>query len=152
MDERYLATPHDRTIPQTPASLKAWTELLTSIRSNVPAGSPSPICLIQISHAGLQSSSTINFSRAPWSPALGPCSARPDTGSSLLGWVCGRVIWPTKSRELTESGDWLDIVDMFVGSAKLAEKAGWDGVQIHSAHGYLLAEFLSPLVCPENIR
>jgi 2,4-dienoyl-CoA reductase-like NADH-dependent reductase (Old Yellow Enzyme family) len=35
---------------------------------------------------------------------------------------------------------------MFVGSAKLVEKAGWDGVQIHSAHGYLLAEFLSPLV------
>jgi 2,4-dienoyl-CoA reductase-like NADH-dependent reductase (Old Yellow Enzyme family) len=42
--------------------------------------------------------------------------------------------------------DWLEIVDMFVGSAKLVEKAGWDGVQIHSAHGYLLAEFLSPLV------
>jgi 2,4-dienoyl-CoA reductase-like NADH-dependent reductase (Old Yellow Enzyme family) len=39
---------------------------------------------------------------------------------------------------------------MFVGSAKLVEKAGWDGVQIHSAHGYLLAEFLSPLVRSEN--
>jgi 2,4-dienoyl-CoA reductase-like NADH-dependent reductase (Old Yellow Enzyme family) len=150
VDERHLATPHDRTIPRTPASLKAWTDLLTSIRSNAPPNTPQPMCLIQISHAGLQSSSTINFSRAPWSPALGPCSARPDTGSSLLGWVCGRVIWPTRSRELTDPRDWLEIVDMFVGSAKLAEKAGWDGVQVHSAHGYLLAEFLSPLVSIES--
>lgn len=45
-----------------------------------------------------------------------------------------------------DSRDWLDIVEMFVASAKVAEEAGWDGVQVHSAHGYLLAEYLSPLV------
>jgi 2,4-dienoyl-CoA reductase-like NADH-dependent reductase (Old Yellow Enzyme family) len=146
VDERHLATPHDRTIPSTPASLQAWTSLLTSILSHVPPETPAPLCLIQISHAGLQSSSTINFSRAPWSPAIGPCSARPDTGSSLLGWVLGHIIWPTKSREIIDFRDWLDIVEMFVASAKIAQEAGWDGVQVHSAHGYLLAEFLSPLV------
>jgi len=147
VDERHLATPHDRTIPRTPASLQAWTDLLTSMLSNVPSASPTPLCLVQISHAGLQSSSTINFSRAPWSPAIAPCVARPDTGSGILGWIAGRLIWPTKSVEIVDSQNWLDIVDMFVGSAKLVETAGWDGVQIHSAHGYLLAEFLSPLVC-----
>lgn len=147
MDERHLATPHDRTIPRTPASLQAWTNLLTSILSNVPSNFAAPLCLVQISHAGLQSSSTINFSRASWTPAIAPCVARPDTGSSLVGWIAGHLIWPTKSAEIADSRDWLDIVDMFVGSAKLVEKAGWDGVQIHSAHGYLLAEFLSPLVC-----
>ena len=146
MDERHLATPHDRTIPRTPASLQAWTSLLTSILSNVPPTSLPPLCLVQISHAGLQSSSTINFSRAPWTPAIAPCVARPDTGSSILGWIAGHLIWPSKSVEVVDFRDWLEIVEMFVGSAKLVEKAGWDGVQIHSAHGYLLAEFLSPLV------
>jgi hypothetical protein len=62
-------------------------------------------------------------------------------------WLdCRALIWPSKSVEVVDFRDWLEIVDMFVGSAKLVEKAGWDGVQIHSAHGYLLAEFLSPLV------
>ena len=67
----------------------------------------------------------------------------------MLGWIAGHLIWPSKSVEVVDFRDWLEIVDMFVGSAKLVEKAGWDGVQIHSAHGFLLAEFLSPLVRPD---
>ena len=43
-------------------------------------------------------------------------------------------------------GEWLGIVENFVKTAKMAEEAGWNGVEVHSAHGYLLAEYLSPLV------
>jgi 2,4-dienoyl-CoA reductase-like NADH-dependent reductase (Old Yellow Enzyme family) len=47
-------------------------------------------------------------------------------------------------RALDEAGI-AAIVARFVTTAGLAEAAGFSGVQIHAAHGYLISQFLSPL-------
>lgn len=38
-----------------------------------------------------------------------------------------------------------EVEDRFVKTAKLCQQAGFTGVQLHAAHGYLLSQFLSPL-------
>lgn len=46
-------------------------------------------------------------------------------------------------REMTNEEIW-EIIEAFGDAARRAMYAGFDGVQIHGAHGYLVSEFLSP--------
>lgn len=47
------------------------------------------------------------------------------------------------ARELQEK-EIIDIIQRFANTAKIAKKAGFTGVQLHGAHGYLISQFLSP--------
>ncbi|MDV2080641.1 NADH:flavin oxidoreductase/NADH oxidase family protein [Marinobacter xestospongiae] len=47
-------------------------------------------------------------------------------------------------REMTENVI-EDVIRRFVHTAQLAEQAGFTGVEVHAAHGYLISQFLSPL-------
>lgn len=48
-----------------------------------------------------------------------------------------------KAKEMT-GAEILEVIEAFVRAIKNAKEAGFDGVQIHMAHGYLLSEFVSP--------
>ena len=145
VDRQHLATPHDRFIPDSSTTTIAeYARLHEAIVDSAPTDQE-PLTLVQISHPGLQASAIVSMARAPWSRSVAPIIARPDLGKSWIAWVLAHAFWPLRSRPL-QRGEWLGIVDKFVRAAKVVEKAGWGGVQIHSAHGYLLAEYLSPHV------
>ena len=85
--------------------------------------------LVQLSHPGRQcpkglNKETVAPSAVPFSPMLATTFCTP--------------------RALTED-EILEIIQRFARSAQICEKAGFEGVQLHGAHGYLISQFLSPL-------
>jgi NADPH2 dehydrogenase len=52
---------------------------------------------------------------------------------------------PREKSRMLETGEILAIVDDFALATERAVKAGFDGVELHGAHGYLLNQFFSPL-------
>jgi len=83
----------------------------------------------QISHAGRQSPKSI----AP--EPVGPSAVAVKLPGGLFG----------KPRALsTEEIE--DIIQRFAHTARVLCQAGFDGVQVHAAHGYLISEFLNPRV------
>jgi len=85
----------------------------------------------QLNHPGRQSN-LLHLGHTPVAPSAVPLA--------LPG--------ATVPRELT-SVEIEDIIDRFATAAAVCEAAGFDGVQIHAAHGYLVTQFLSPLT---NLR
>ena len=56
-----------------------------------------------------------------------------------------------KPREMNEE-DIIKIIDAFGQAARRVEEAGFDGVQLHGAHCYLISQFLSPHTNKRNDR
>ncbi|BFM17828.1 NADH:flavin oxidoreductase/NADH oxidase family protein [Maricurvus nonylphenolicus] len=79
----------------------------------------------QLSHPGKQSPKFLNDS--PVAPSAIP--------------LVSDMFMPP--RELRED-EILDIIQRFTNTAVILQKAGFDGVQLHGAHGYLISQFLSP--------
>lgn len=80
----------------------------------------------QLYHAGRQATSDVNGGVLPMS-----CSPIPDPWNNSL------------VHELTVD-EIHGLVDDFAKAAANAKRAGFDGVEIHAAHGYLIHEFTSP--------
>lgn len=77
---------------------------------------------------------------------LGQPTLAPSAVALALGSFSKQFATP---REMTEQ-DIQEVITRFITTARLAEQAGFDGVQIHAAHGYLLSQFLSPLSNQRN--
>ncbi|MGE0746824.1 MAG: hypothetical protein AB7K86_16325 [Rhodospirillales bacterium] len=122
----------------TAEHVKAWRRVADFIHGNTPAKFG-----IQVSHAGRKGST-----HRPW-----------DGGSNKPlepgGW---ETIAPSSLPLLPESpppramteDDIARVRADFVRTARLADEAGFDVIELHFAHGYLVAQFISPLTNQRN--
>jgi 2,4-dienoyl-CoA reductase-like NADH-dependent reductase (Old Yellow Enzyme family) len=95
-------------------------------------------CGVQLAHAGRKGSMTAPFG--------GERLLTPEEGRWEPVGPSPIPFSPTYAvpKELDDAGI-AGVVSAFADAAKRADKAGFDLVEIHAAHGYLLHEFLSPL-------
>ncbi|WP_256079320.1 NADH:flavin oxidoreductase/NADH oxidase family protein [Massilia sp. YIM B04103] len=80
--------------------------------------------------------------------ALGQETIAPSAVAMDLGNLSSQF---SKPRQMNEE-DIADVKRRFVRTAQLAKQAGFNGVQIHAAHGYLISQFLSPLTNKRSDR
>ena len=118
VDRRYLERAGNVVVEDASGldQLRAWADAVHQGGSQLWA---------QISHPGRQCPRLVNLT--PLAPS--------EVQLNLAGNF-GRP------RAATEA-DIADIIARFANAAALVQQAGFDGVQVHGAHGYLLSQFLS---------
>jgi 2,4-dienoyl-CoA reductase-like NADH-dependent reductase (Old Yellow Enzyme family) len=114
---------------------KVWEQYAEAIQRK---GTPG---IVQIVHPGRQSpvkSGNKGFLEKTIAPSAIPLNL----GPGLLDKLVGALVFGTP-REMT-LGDIDEVVQQFATGAKAVYEAGFKGIELHAAHGYLLSQFLSP--------
>ncbi|KAI0792287.1 hypothetical protein C8Q75DRAFT_752197 [Abortiporus biennis] len=103
-----------------------------------------PLAIMQLSHAGRQSPNLLG-GRFPFVRPLGPSEVRMHFKEEDSGWfnpILYRLMFQTPKAAGEKDID--EIVIQFVRGAELAVRSGFDGIEVHASHGYLLAQFIMP--------
>lgn len=138
--EMTCVAPSARITPGCPglwsdAQEEQWAHVVGFIHANTAT----KICL-QLGHAGRKGSTQVGW-EAPDHPLQNTDENWPLVSASPLPWFDDESQIPS---ELDEAG--MDrIIGEFVQATARAARAGFDMLELHCAHGYLLASFLSPL-------
>ncbi|WP_313623116.1 NADH:flavin oxidoreductase/NADH oxidase [Achromobacter sp.] len=125
----------------SPGDLGLWSDETEAALGRVVAAVRrySPIKLgIQLGHAGRKASSD-----APWNGG----QLVPESAGGWQGWAPSAV--PHNAHEpaphALDAAGLERVRNAFVDSARRALRLGFDAIELHAAHGYLLHQFLSPL-------
>ncbi len=114
----------------------AWTRLVDFVHAETRA----KLCC-QIGHSGRKGSTQLG-----WEEGDAPLRAGnwPLMSASAIPWSDRNAVPKAMTR-----ADMDMVRDQFVASTQMAARAGFDMIELHAAHGYLISSFISPI---SNIR
>jgi 2,4-dienoyl-CoA reductase-like NADH-dependent reductase (Old Yellow Enzyme family) len=115
--------------------VEAWKDVVSAVKNNGAK------MIAQLMHAGGQSQAN-----AYTEITVGPSSTAPK--GEQLGFYHGSG--PFKTPKAMDAKDIEQVIHAFAAAAVNAKKAGFDGVEIHGANGYLLDEFLTDYLNNRN--
>jgi anthraniloyl-CoA monooxygenase len=135
--EMACVSPEGRITPGCPGTWDfsheaEWARLVGFVHAETDAR----ICL-QIGHAGRKGSVQV-----PWEDDEMPLREGnwPLLSASAIPWSPAHQV----PREM-DRADMDRVRDQFVEAVRMADRAGFDMVELHAAHGYLLSSFISPV-------
>ncbi|AQZ96482.1 FAD-dependent oxidoreductase [Halopseudomonas phragmitis] len=103
---------------------------------------------MQLQHAGKTATRDLAEGRELWVPSMPP-PLKTDMMAALTPEELGNFISGNKGAgrptiRVMQKPDIEQMVEWFASAAARAQQAGFDGVEIHAAHSYIIAGFLSP--------
>lgn len=102
---------------------------------------------VQLQHAGKTAVRDLAEGRELWVPSMPPAPPQSDIMQSVTFKELSTFVRPAKNTpvkiRVMDKADIAQMVEWFAAAAKRAQQAGFDGIELHSAHSYILAGFLS---------
>lgn len=137
IDARYKGDAGDVAVESDPSHrpIDLWKAYANAIQKE---GTPG---FVQLNHPGRQSPLGAG-TRGVWEKSIAPSAVGLNIGENLFARMASGLVFGTP-REMT-MGDIVDVKRRFVDAARFVSDVGFKGVELHAAHGYLLAQFLSP--------
>ena len=122
VDRRWIGEPNNVCLEddRDAEALQAWAQAATTNGTHA---------FMQLNHPGRQSPRGLN---------------KENVAPSVVAWDPSMQSFFALPRALTEA-EIDELCTRFATAARLAKEAGFTGVQVHGAHGYLVSQFLSPL-------
>jgi anthraniloyl-CoA monooxygenase len=113
---------------------QAWRRIVDFVHAHSDAR-----IAMQLGHAGRKGSTQVGWQKMDW--PLEDEANWPLLSASAIPYRAGVNQTP---RAMTRA-DMVEIIEQFCAAAQRADAAGFDWLELHMAHGYLLASFLSPI-------